>query len=211
MKPYNSIDIIPIFNFWKLQTTGELKYLYKNWFELDKIEITTEISNAQKKIFEGIEHIEFYIPKAYIKCQLLMNDYFVEKNNPKRNNVEKIKTKFNFVFAKYLDILNISNYQFQIGKLKSDNIRELHKFYKDDKKEKNEEYFLSQLIDFYFLTLEYKAREKWDLYEEISFLSNYLKREIDEHKVTAQKYFSIKKNAIKNIEIQNKNATRTKI
>ena len=203
MNFYNSINTIPIFNFWKLQTTDELKYIFKNWSEIDKAENIIDIKKARNKILEEVDDIDFSLPNSYVNCQKLMSRFLAEKTNDGKN-VEKHRTKFYFAFAKYLDLLNIGNENFELNNLKNNDVRELHKLIKIEKRNNKEDYFFEQLYDFNFLILKYKSKNTWDLYSEIYFISKYMKISIDANTMPTAQYLSFKKNAIKEIEKNNK-------
>ena len=54
MKLHKSLSSISVFNYWKLQTTGDLRYLIKDvdFSELPEIKITQEFYEAQLFIFK---------------------------------------------------------------------------------------------------------------------------------------------------------------
>ena len=195
MKLYKSINTIPIYNFWKISTENDYRYLIKDVDidELPDVKIDDKFNKAFILIFDEIKNIDLSIQNSYSYCQELFSKFLGTQN-------EKDRTKYNLQFSKYLMKLNEFGNAFEVAGIKNNNLISLFRDYK----KKEIDYFNKQLFDFDFRVIKYKKNSEWDLNEEVVSLNLLLKVNIDIFKTSTALYYVYKERAKKQIEQQNK-------
>jgi len=193
LKLHKSLSSISVFNYWKLQITGDLRYLIKDidFSDLPEIEITQVFYDAQLSIFKEIEKIDNEIQYLFIDTLKYTIDYITEKTS---SNEQKCNNSIH----KYLKYLNNNFQSFTYLENKYNDVYDIYKLIKETSKNFTVERV--QLLDYHLLNCE--SLNKWDLDDELVYFKDNFGWDIDENKTSMRKFMSFRDRAKLKIEHQ---------
>ena len=188
---YKSLETIPVFNYWKLQKTNDLRYLIANVDinSLPEKYDKDELNNAYYEFNLNINNVNFELQKAYFKVLSLMYDYQSEKTTR-----QKVDDSFN-VYCKILDKY-FKNYEYD-NEIFDTAIEFRNYLLKTVAITDNELYFYGRINVLNYNAIKAESKGSWDLYNDITAIKSYINIDIDEFKCSMSKFIHLKKLANK--------------
>lgn len=193
---FEDFDTLPIYNYSKLLSTNDLRYLIdcKN---LPKIENTDWIKEHYNKLIESNlndnkKQFEFNIKlqKKYFSLIETYRNWFDNKNDS--NLEQKIHNKL----IDYIDFMDLNLCNFNINGTIYETLKSFYHVYKSGID--YTEFLENCLFVFNYQILKYESRHKFDLYNELPFISKYYGFQIDIRKTSVNEYFSLREKMIEN-------------
>jgi hypothetical protein len=183
-KYYKSIEVLPVWNLYKVQKTGDLRYLLilDDYINLPKVNI--DLSEVYQNILLQFEELDLKVQSMYLECWYYYNQYKIgDIKNQKANNS----------FAKYITYLDriYENYQYdnQIFETSKDMYIHFKQKYTDF-----EQMIFLRLFLFDYRTLKADSKNKTDLYDEIINLREIIPNQpLEMKKTTVFEYLRLKK------------------
>jgi hypothetical protein len=153
---HRTIETIPIYQYYKLFDTGDLRYLIvtDNIHQLPKEADKNELEKALKELISTIKFIDGTIQQKQIK---LLKSYLNWKGDKSKAD------KYNRLFDSYLHYLKDSYVNFE---LKGEKIDLLNYF----KELKKDELYLDKRI-FDIMILNYESGHEYNLFKELAYLN----------------------------------------
>jgi len=199
MKFYNSILNLPIYNFWKISETQDLRYLILNvnCFDLPEIKPDKTFIDAYNEIIKQLPSFNFEIQKAFYNL-IISGIQCLDKPS------DKNKQKCNDMFFKYIKILEKYYDVFIFGDAEFTKILPYYEVYKSKfQLTNNDDYliFINQRVaEFSYMTLKTKSLKTWDLEDELLSFEIGLSIKIDMFIDSVSRYFKVKERYIKKLE-----------
>ncbi|MBD3198019.1 MAG: hypothetical protein GF317_23415 [Candidatus Lokiarchaeota archaeon] len=194
---YNHIENCPVWNFWKVYDTGDLRYLIKK----KQIGILPEIYNKRKlqkaffQILDSNSYQDFSILKLYYKCLHSYYQYSIDTKNSKK------EMSYNLAFLKYIREYDkyYKEYTFQ-----GENYQTLLAFYKFLHESLGSEVLMKIRMNIFEPDkINGKKITAWDIYKDIQYFKEILKIDINVKKITLKEYY-VMLNSVKEKQAQYK-------
>lgn len=186
MKIYKSLDFLPIYNYYKISETGDLRYLYEleDYTCFEGLEVTSELKDIWNKIFSEHKNINLTLQYRYYECLETYFDYLFDKDNL------QLQQKCNECFTKYLKQLD---YEYKTITIEDIVFAPPSSYYEIFKKSNYDNFYLDRIETFDYHTIIGEKRKNNDnnIYEIIVFIKNVLDIDIDEHKTNCTKFFTL--------------------
>jgi len=196
---YRSFDIIPVWNYWKIVTKGELKYIcvaekyeYETLIlsELQKI----ETEKAYSKLFSETQGLSLKLQQSYYNAWLAYFNFLktgiisnvFSSFGKYRKILDELQTGFLFEGKTYETSLEIVNH--------------LDKICKDNNIPSHEKSFLRLKIIDYRIIGGQKKTKPWDLIEESVQIKEVLSQSFDIHGISVSEYNQLRDLATKKIK-----------
>lgn len=187
LKLNKSLETIKAVNYWKLQTTGDLRYLIKGIEigELPEVEITQDFYEAQLSFFKELDNINTEIQVLYSNCQKTLSFYLSNKTPDNEQSC-------NNAMSKYCKFLNSNFQSFEYLNEKYPNVYDIYKLIKT-----TSENFICdsvELLDYHLIKPENNGKD-WNIYDEVIDLMSILQININIETISMTGYNSCRKKA----------------
>lgn len=198
LKIYKSLDKLPIYNYFKISETGDLKYLYitENYEEIE-INDLNELQITWENIFSQHKKINLDLQNKYFDCFSNLFEYLYDLEN--KSLLQKCHNSFN----KYLKQIDLEYSNLIYDNKTFINSNQLYQYVKNNLTD--EDFLIKRLEIFDYHLLKGKKRNNsFNLYELITFIRQVLNFDVNEFETSVNKFFTYLEIANKKIESQNK-------
>lgn len=188
---FKKFDTIPVFNYYKIQKTNDLRYLIANVDVNDLPELnekqTAELNKAFYEFNLNIDNVNFELQKAYFRVLTALSYYQEEKTT--RQKVDDLFNVYCKILDKYFKNYEYDNQIFETAlELRNHLLSSI---------EVDEIYFYSRLNILNYNNIIAESRGNWDLYADITAIKTYVNIDIDEFNCSMSKFIYLKKQANK--------------
>ena len=203
MKLHNSLKTIPVYNYFMLTETGDLRYLIAkiDVFDLPEKEAgnEAEFGKAYENILKEMPEKENKLQQIYFECLQLIFTYLDTKENTDLQ-------RYNNKYTRYLETLDEFytdfNFDNQIFKSSKDVLKHIKTKY--DISKELDKYLTERLLQLYYGKITARSKHKWDLYDDIAVIKQVSNIDIDEFTCSMFKFMKFKELTQKSIDYRKK-------
>lgn len=195
---YKNLETIPVYNYYKLSQTTDLRYLIVNCDinDLPEIKDFTHLNLAYDDFTNETDDINFDIQEYYHNSILAVYNYLAGTGSE-----QKCHDTFNDYCKKLDKYYKSYNFDNQIF----DSALKLRNYINEKYLNSEENYLILRYKILYYNNLDAESRGKWDLYADISAIKSLINVDIDEFKCSMSKFKQFKKLAYKKYSEQKNN------